>query len=193
MRSFESLRIDLKDLKDGLTTVEYDLDDSYFEYIEGPEVRKGNVHVILSIHKVNDFFELNVHTEGIVSIPCDLCLDDMEQPISTDNRLVVRFGDENSDDDEVVTIDEKKVMITQISVKTSKGTAPTASVSGVQVLNGATQHYEPINPDRTYTVATTTNAGMMLAACLPFWPSTTSNVTFWPSLSDLKPSILIAE
>ena len=29
------------------------------------------------------------------------------------------------------------------------------SVSGVQVLNGATQHYEPINPDRTYTVATT--------------------------------------
>ncbi len=29
------------------------------------------------------------------------------------------------------------------------------SVSDVQVLNGATQHYEPINPDRTYTVATT--------------------------------------
>ena len=111
MRSFESLRIDLKDLKDGLTTMEYDLDDSYFEYIEGPEVRKGNVHVILSIHKVNDFFELNVHTEGIVSIPCDICLDDMEQPISTDNRLVVRFGDENSDDDEVVTIDENKGML----------------------------------------------------------------------------------
>lgn len=29
------------------------------------------------------------------------------------------------------------------------------SVSNVQVLNGATQQYEPINPDRTYTVATT--------------------------------------
>ena len=29
------------------------------------------------------------------------------------------------------------------------------SVSNVQVLNGATQHYEPINPDRTYTIATT--------------------------------------
>lgn len=28
-------------------------------------------------------------------------------------------------------------------------------VSDVQVLNGATQHYEPINPDRIYTVATT--------------------------------------
>ena len=29
------------------------------------------------------------------------------------------------------------------------------SVSDVQVLNGATQQYEPINPDRTYTIATT--------------------------------------
>ena len=29
------------------------------------------------------------------------------------------------------------------------------SVSDVQVLNGATQHYEPINLDRTYTIATT--------------------------------------
>lgn len=29
------------------------------------------------------------------------------------------------------------------------------SVSNVQVLNGATQQYEPINPDRTYTIATT--------------------------------------
>lgn len=29
------------------------------------------------------------------------------------------------------------------------------SVSDVQVLNSATQHYEPLNPDRTYTIATT--------------------------------------
>jgi len=29
------------------------------------------------------------------------------------------------------------------------------SVSDVQVLNSATQHYEPINPDRTYTLSTT--------------------------------------
>ncbi|MBQ9678319.1 MAG: bifunctional metallophosphatase/5'-nucleotidase [Prevotella sp.] len=28
-------------------------------------------------------------------------------------------------------------------------------VSDVKILNGATQHYEPINPDRVYTVATT--------------------------------------
>lgn len=38
----------------------------------------------------------------------------------------------------IVTVDGKKVMITQISIKTSKGAAPTASVSGVEVQAGAT-------------------------------------------------------
>src|SRR5215470_15349035 len=33
----------------------------------------------------------------------------------------------------------------------------------------------------------------MLAACLPFGPVVTSNETFCPSLSDLKPCMLIAE
>src|SRR5919198_2088402 len=33
----------------------------------------------------------------------------------------------------------------------------------------------------------------MLLACLPFGPVVTSNDTFWPSLSVLKPCILIAE
>src|SRR5215510_14289901 len=33
----------------------------------------------------------------------------------------------------------------------------------------------------------------MLLACLPFGPVVTSNETFWPSLSVLKPGMLIAE
>lgn len=111
MRSLETLKIDLKDLKDGVTTLEYDLDNSYFEYIEAPEVRKGNVHVVISVNKLSDYFELEFHTEGTVMIPCDICLDDMEHPISTDNRLVARFGEENSDDDDVVTVDENEGML----------------------------------------------------------------------------------
>src|SRR5574343_542600 len=33
----------------------------------------------------------------------------------------------------------------------------------------------------------------MLEACLPFGPCTTSKLTRWPSVSDLKPCMLIAE
>src|SRR5690606_52867 len=42
----------------------------------------------------------------------------------------------------------------------------------------------PGKPDAPGTVQ---DAWRMLEACLPFGPWTTSNVTFWPSLSDLNP------
>ena len=108
MCSLESLKIDLKGLKEGATALEYDLDDAYFGAINGSEVSRGNVHVSLSIRKANGFFELLFHTEGTVIVPCDRCLDDMEQPIAADNRLTVKLGAEYNEDDDWVIIDENE-------------------------------------------------------------------------------------
>ena len=105
MCSLESLKIDLKGLKKGELALEYDLGDAYFGAIDGSEVSKGRVHVSLSIRKASGFFELLFHTEGTVIIPCDRCLEDMEQPIVTDNRLTVKLGAGYSEDDDLITID----------------------------------------------------------------------------------------
>ena len=52
-------------------------------------------------------FEMNFQVEGVVMVPCDRCLDDMEIPIDTHNRLVVKFGKEYAEEsDEVVVIPE---------------------------------------------------------------------------------------
>lgn len=52
-------------------------------------------------------FEMNFTLEGTVIVPCDRCLDDMELPIETNNRLVVKFGREYAEEsDEVVVIPE---------------------------------------------------------------------------------------
>jgi uncharacterized metal-binding protein YceD (DUF177 family) len=106
MCSLESLKIDLKGLKERVSTFAYDLSDSYFEAIEAPEVRRGDVHVELTVTKVNNFFELNFHVEGTVKIPCDICLDDMDQGVVADSCLTARFGELDSADDEVVTVAE---------------------------------------------------------------------------------------
>ena len=92
MCGLESLKIDLKGLKEGETALDYDLDDTYFGAINGAEVSKGRVHVSLSIRKTSGFFELLIHSEGTVVIPCDRCLDDMDQPVETDNRLTVKLA-----------------------------------------------------------------------------------------------------
>ena len=95
MCDLETFKLDLKALKQGKTPLQYVLDDSFFEAIDAPEIKKGKVNV-----------ELNFDIEGSVTIPCDLCLDDMEQPVSTKERLLVRFGEEYSEEDELVTLEE---------------------------------------------------------------------------------------
>jgi uncharacterized metal-binding protein YceD (DUF177 family) len=54
-------------------------------------------------------YEMNFQIDGVVMVPCDRCLDDMEVPINTNNRLVVKFGNEYAEEsDEVVIVPEEE-------------------------------------------------------------------------------------
>ena len=108
MCSLEFLKIDLKSLKEEESSLEFDLGDQYFEALDDAEVKKGSLHVSVSIRKATGFFELLFHTAGTVIIPCDRCLDDMALPVETDNRLIVKLGSEYSEEDEVIVVSENE-------------------------------------------------------------------------------------
>ena len=108
MCSLEQLKIDLKGFLETSAVLEYDLDDDYFSVLDGSQLGHGALHVSVSIRKMTGFFDLQFHTEGVVTVSCDRCLDDMEQPIVADNHLVVKLGNTYSDDDDTVTIDENE-------------------------------------------------------------------------------------
>jgi uncharacterized metal-binding protein YceD (DUF177 family) len=108
MCRLEQLKVDLKALKDSVSVVEVDLDDRYFSALDGSQLEHGSLHVSVSIRKMAGFFEFLFHTEGSVTVTCDRCLDDMDQPIVADNKLVVRLGDTYSEDDDTVTVDENE-------------------------------------------------------------------------------------
>ena len=103
----ETLKIDLKGLNEGVNYLEFDLDDTYFKAIDAPEVGQGKVRVLLDITRTgNDFFTLDFHETGVVMVPCDICLDPMEQSIETTQRLEVKLGTENSEEDDLVMVAE---------------------------------------------------------------------------------------
>ena len=108
MCSLELYKIDFKGLKEAETECEFDLGDDFFAALDGSQLEHGTLHVSVSIRKMAGFFELLFHTEGSVTVSCDRCLDDMEQPIETDNRLTVKLGDAYSEVDDTVTIDENE-------------------------------------------------------------------------------------
>ena len=106
MCDLECLKVDLKSLKDDDTSLDFDLDDTFFSTLDQAEVKKGSLHVSVSIRKASGFFEFLIHEAGTVIIPCDRCLDDMEQPVETDLRLTVRLGDEDSEDGDTIVVAE---------------------------------------------------------------------------------------
>jgi uncharacterized metal-binding protein YceD (DUF177 family) len=91
---------------------EYLLDNQFFTNIDGEDVQKGKVHVKLVITKTKNAFNLTFQLKGLVIIPCDRCLDDMDFPVETNNRLIVKFGKDFSEEsDEIVVIPEVEGVI----------------------------------------------------------------------------------
>ena len=94
METLDKYKIDLKGMSQEACTYEFLLDDEFFTLIDAPEVQKGNVKVSLNVKRLSQAFELNFQTEGIVKLICDRCLDEMNQPVHSVDRLVVKLGDE---------------------------------------------------------------------------------------------------
>ena len=107
MAKYSQFKIDLNNFPDGIVNYSYELDRKYFDAIDHEEVRKGNVKAELIAKKTIDAFEFNFHLTGTIQIPCDRCLDEMNQEIDTHNRLIVKLGEEYSEEsDEIVVIPE---------------------------------------------------------------------------------------
>jgi len=107
MFSLEAFKVDLNAVKEKGMTLTYNLDDDYFKAIDGSEVNSGAVHVVVSVVKSSGIYELSFHCEGTVKVQCDRCLDEMNLPISTDDRLFAKLGDEYKEDEDIVTVERE--------------------------------------------------------------------------------------
>jgi len=106
---FDKYKIDLKGMQADTCQYEFLLDNLFFANIDGPEIQKGKINVVLTVKKVSHAFEFSFQTEGIVKIPCDRCLDEMEQLIATSDKLMVKFGHEYTEEgDNLIVIPEEE-------------------------------------------------------------------------------------
>ncbi|HIZ26052.1 DUF177 domain-containing protein [Barnesiella sp. An55] len=107
MGRFSAYKLPLKSMPIGTQDFEYILDNEFFKNIEGEDVQKGKVNVKLTVKRTAASFELDFDLEGVIQIPCDRCLDDMDHEVQTHETLFVKFGTEYSEEsDNVVVIPE---------------------------------------------------------------------------------------
>ena len=112
MGKFDLYKVDLKGAQPDVQEREYLLDNLFFANIDGEDIPKGKIRVLLTITKTGGMFTFNFNINGIAVIPCDRCLDDMEFPVETKNRLIVKFGKDYSEEsEEIVVIPETEGVI----------------------------------------------------------------------------------
>jgi uncharacterized metal-binding protein YceD (DUF177 family) len=83
------------------------LDNLFFTNIGSEDIQKGKINTQLTVTKKAGVYDLSFTFNGIVVIPCDRCLDDMDFPIETTAHLIVKLGKDYSEEsDEIVVIPE---------------------------------------------------------------------------------------
>lgn len=109
---FDSYKIDLKGMRQDILEQEYLLDNKFFVDIDGEDIQKGKVKVLLTVTKIDGMYNFAFQFNGTIIIPCDRCLDDMDLPIESNSRLIVKLGQDYSEEsDEIVVIPEKEGVI----------------------------------------------------------------------------------
>lgn len=90
----------------GSQNFDYKIGKPFFVNMENNDVRNADIDVALTVEHRNDFYDLNFHVTGEVTVACDRCLDDLQIPIDNTYHTVVKYGDDYEDNDEYMVIPE---------------------------------------------------------------------------------------
>ena len=111
MSELSNYSINLNDISPDNEVRRWTLDDAFFASLEQELINGGRIEVTLRVKKTTDAFKLQFQVDGEVTIPCDRCLDPMQQPIHGSDLLDVKLGDTFSDDGELITVPEAEGII----------------------------------------------------------------------------------
>lgn len=83
---------------------QYEIDDKFFEAFQYADIHniKCNAEVVLD--KKNNFFELDIHIDGVTTLLCDVTNEPFEEQLDNNLHLVVKFGEVFNDDDADILI-----------------------------------------------------------------------------------------
>ena len=106
---FGDYDIAFKGLKVGRHVFEYELDNTFFELFDHPQVEAGKLSALVELQKSVNMLELSFEINGKVEALCDRCLGKMDVPVMYKGTLFVKFGetfDDPGDDILVIPYEE---------------------------------------------------------------------------------------
>ncbi|MFV0377216.1 MAG: YceD family protein [Mangrovibacterium sp.] len=105
MAGINSYNIEFKGLALGTHVFDFRIDNYFFDLFDGGIADDGNLQVQLTLEKQSALMVLWFHAEGTVKIQCDRCLDLYDQAIRCENKVFIKYGEDNYEDgDDVIWV-----------------------------------------------------------------------------------------
>ncbi|RYZ21402.1 MAG: DUF177 domain-containing protein [Chitinophagaceae bacterium] len=104
MKQLNEFLIPFAGLKLGKHQFEFNIDRKFFDEFGYDEFEDCNLLVKVQLDKKNTMLEVSFRHSGTVHVPCDLTGEYFDLPVKGKMDLIVQFGDEFNDDNEVLLI-----------------------------------------------------------------------------------------
>jgi uncharacterized metal-binding protein YceD (DUF177 family) len=105
------LEIRFSGLKEGQHNFHFEVGDTFFEQLDYSEIEKADLTVDVDFEKRTNMLILNFNIHGTVGLMCDKCTDDFELEIQSEEELIYKFGEGESDDEKIIVIPENEIEI----------------------------------------------------------------------------------
>ena len=102
-------KIKLNGLKDGSYSNSFIIRGEFFEAFNTSEIKYVNIDIDTILKVENKSFNLKIKSEGMVKdIPCDICTEKINIPISSEINYIIKKGiGKDLEDENVIFVDEK--------------------------------------------------------------------------------------
>lgn len=95
MKGLREFQIDIFSLSNKLHEFEFEINDELLQVYEHSLLEKGEGVCKLSLLKSETMMTLNFNIEAEVELTCDRSLDKFMHPISLEEKVIIKFGEDN--------------------------------------------------------------------------------------------------
>ncbi|NGF58221.1 DUF177 domain-containing protein [Parapedobacter sp. SGR-10] len=108
MKYLRQYRIPFSGLAAGQHDFEFEIDDKFFDCFEHSLVKKGKLTASVKLQKQETMLIVLFDIKGSVQLTCDVCLSHFQSPLLCQERVIVKFVNEEWDEetDEVLILNK---------------------------------------------------------------------------------------
>lgn len=95
----------------GIHEFEFEINEKFFKNTENSEIERADLKVTATLTKQNNLLNMHLSISGTVGVACDRCLKDFDIPIEAEEELVIKHGNPDESNDEILVIPEGETQV----------------------------------------------------------------------------------